>query len=146
MQVLARQVLLLGNMRVLGCPFLRLLQRFLPTFLFLSLAACDQKGKPSEVKQYTNLTSGAYTTPREAYAALVAVPLMVLVHFGFADGVSHFWHTVTTPVALSALWLTSWTAFLVGLVNILTGSASDVPQDQNRAGLRFAHDMCSNIG
>ena len=55
---------------------------------------------------------------------LVAVPLIGLVHFGFGDGLAEFWASVTAPVALSSLWLTMWSALLVGLINTVLGTAT----------------------
>jgi sulfate transport system permease protein len=55
---------------------------------------------------------------------LVAVPLLALFGFGLADGWSAFVERVTTPVALDALWLTVWTATVVGALNVLFGTAT----------------------
>jgi sulfate/thiosulfate transport system permease protein len=55
---------------------------------------------------------------------LVAIPLLGLVHFGFANGLAKFWEHVTAPVALSSLRLTLWTALLVGLINTFLGTAT----------------------
>ncbi len=57
-------------------------------------------------------------------ALLVAVPLYALVHFGFVDGVNEFWTRVSVPMARDALWLTIWTALLVGFINIFLGTAT----------------------
>lgn len=55
---------------------------------------------------------------------LVAVPLLALFGFGLADGWSAFVQRVTTPVAVDALWLTLWTATVVGVLNVLFGTAT----------------------
>lgn len=55
---------------------------------------------------------------------LVALPLVGLVHFGLADGLALFWERVTAPVARSALWLTLWSALVVGVVNTFLGTAT----------------------
>ncbi len=55
---------------------------------------------------------------------LVALPLSILVHAGFADGLPVFWERVTAPVARAALWLTIWTALVVGAVNTVFGTAT----------------------
>jgi sulfate/thiosulfate transport system permease protein len=55
---------------------------------------------------------------------LIAVPLIGLVHFGLADGIDVFWARVTAPVARAALWLTMWTALLVGVINTFFGTAT----------------------
>jgi sulfate/thiosulfate transport system permease protein len=55
---------------------------------------------------------------------LVAVPLAALVHAGFAQGLSAPWETVHLPVARGALWLTIWTATVIGVVNAVLGTAT----------------------
>lgn len=55
---------------------------------------------------------------------LVAVPLVTLVAFGFSDGAAAFLRSVNAPIARSALWLTLWTALLVGVLNIIFGTAT----------------------
>jgi len=54
--------------------------------------------------------------------ALVAVPIIVIVIAGFREGLGVFWASVTRPAALSALWLTIWTAGLMTLFNIVMGT------------------------
>jgi len=53
---------------------------------------------------------------------LVAVPFTALLFFAFRDGFGTFWERITTPVALSAVWLTLWTGLLVGMINALLGT------------------------
>ena len=55
---------------------------------------------------------------------LVAVPLVGLVQFGLADGLATFWARAMSPVARAALWLTLWSALLVGGINTLFGTAT----------------------
>lgn len=55
---------------------------------------------------------------------LVALPLLVLVAFGFSDGPVRFFERLMTPVARSALWLTLWTALLVGVLNTFLGAGT----------------------
>lgn len=55
---------------------------------------------------------------------LVAVPLIGLLYFGLADGVAQFWERIMAPVARAALWLTLWTALLVGILNTFLGTAT----------------------
>lgn len=55
---------------------------------------------------------------------LVAIPLLRLVTFGFADGFEPFWQQLNTPIARDALWLTIWTAFIVGVINTVLGTAT----------------------
>ena len=54
---------------------------------------------------------------------LVAVPLVGLVQFGLADGLATFWARAMSPVARAALWLTLWSALLVGGINTLFADA-----------------------
>jgi sulfate/thiosulfate transport system permease protein len=55
---------------------------------------------------------------------LVAVPFSALLFFAFRDGIGAFWERVTTPTALSAVWLTLWTGFLVAVINVVLGTAT----------------------
>ncbi len=57
-------------------------------------------------------------------AILIAIPLLGLVQFGLADGWTEFWQRVSAPVARAALWLTIWTALLVGVLNTFVGTAT----------------------
>lgn len=53
---------------------------------------------------------------------LVAVPIMVISIAGFRDGLDVFWTSITRPAALSALWLTVWTALVMTLINVVMGT------------------------
>lgn len=53
---------------------------------------------------------------------LVAVPLLALVNFGVVEGADQFVHRISSPVASHALWLTVWTALLVGALNTVIGT------------------------
>jgi sulfate transport system permease protein len=55
---------------------------------------------------------------------LVAVPLVGLLYFGFANGLTEFWQKIMAPVARAALWLTIWTGVLVGILNTFVGTAT----------------------
>jgi len=55
---------------------------------------------------------------------LVAIPFSALLFFAFKDGLGAFWERITTPVALSAVWLTLWTGLLVGALNAVFGTAT----------------------
>jgi sulfate/thiosulfate transport system permease protein len=57
-------------------------------------------------------------------AALVMVPLLVLLHFSFSDGISRFLARVSAEVALASIWLTTWTALVVAFLNVLLGTAT----------------------
>jgi sulfate transport system permease protein len=56
--------------------------------------------------------------------ALVALPLLALVHAGFAQGLGEFASAIEAPVAREALWLTTWTGLLVGAIDLVLGTAS----------------------
>jgi sulfate transport system permease protein len=56
--------------------------------------------------------------------ALVAIPIIVIVIAGFREGLSVFWASITRPAALSALWLTIWTAALMTMFNIVMGTTT----------------------
>ena len=55
---------------------------------------------------------------------LVALPLLALVHAGFANGLPLFVRAVSSEVARNALWLTVWTAFVVATINAVLGTAT----------------------
>jgi len=55
---------------------------------------------------------------------LVMLPLVVLVGFGLSDGPASFCERLMAPAARSALWLTLWTALLVGTLNTFLGAAT----------------------
>jgi sulfate/thiosulfate transport system permease protein len=74
--------------------------------------------RPNRVEQFLRSSVILYIV------LLVAFPLVGLVHFGFADGLGAFWAHVNDPVARSALWLTIWTAVLVGVINTFLGTAT----------------------
>jgi sulfate/thiosulfate transport system permease protein len=57
-------------------------------------------------------------------AALVMVPLLVLLHFSFSDGISRFFARVSADVALASIWLTTWTALIVAVLNVFLGTAT----------------------
>lgn len=55
-------------------------------------------------------------------AVLLVIPLVVILQDGLRSGLDQFWKQVTQPVALSALWLTIWTAVVIALVNTVMGA------------------------
>jgi sulfate/thiosulfate transport system permease protein len=55
---------------------------------------------------------------------LVAVPLAALVHAGLAAGLPAFFDAILQPIALSALWLSIWTALLISVINAFFGTAT----------------------
>ena len=56
--------------------------------------------------------------------ALVALPLLAVLWFGVADGIDTLRHIAGSSTARAALWLTLWTSTLVGVLNVLFGTAT----------------------
>jgi sulfate transport system permease protein len=55
-------------------------------------------------------------------AVMVAVPLFIIAFAGLRNGWESFWRNISEPVALSAIWLSVWTAALMALINTLMGT------------------------
>ena len=55
---------------------------------------------------------------------LVALPLLALLWFGVADGFDALSHIARSSTARAALWLTLWTSSLVGVLNVVFGTAT----------------------
>src|SRR3712207_6105609 len=55
-------------------------------------------------------------------AVLLVIPLAIIFQDGLANGLGGLWRSVTQPVALSALWLTLWTAAIMAMVNAVMGT------------------------
>jgi sulfate transport system permease protein len=55
-------------------------------------------------------------------AALLVIPLVLIFADGLRGGPLVLWRAVTQPVALSALWLTFWTAGVIALINAVMGT------------------------
>jgi len=52
----------------------------------------------------------------------VAVPVLVVNVEGFRPGLVAFWESLTRPAAISAVWLTVWTAAVMTVINIVMGT------------------------
>jgi sulfate/thiosulfate transport system permease protein len=52
----------------------------------------------------------------------VAVPVIVVNVEGFRPGLESFWSSLTRPAALSAIWLTVWTAGVMTIINMVMGT------------------------
>src|SRR5690242_18570450 len=52
----------------------------------------------------------------------VALPVIVVTVEGFRPGLEAFWTNLTRPAALSAIWLTVWTAGVMTVLNIIMGT------------------------
>lgn len=55
-------------------------------------------------------------------AVLVAVPVLIIVFEGLRHGRDTFWGHISQPTALSAIWLSLWTAALMAVINIIMGT------------------------
>jgi sulfate transport system permease protein len=53
---------------------------------------------------------------------LIVVPLAVISAEGFRAGWGAFWETITHPAALSAIWLSVWTAVAMMSLNVVMGT------------------------
>lgn len=53
---------------------------------------------------------------------LVAVPLLVIAFEGLHYGWETFWNSISQPVAVSAVWLSVWTAALMAVINTGMGT------------------------
>jgi sulfate transport system permease protein len=78
---------------------------------------------------------GTRVLPRASYAAwglrtsaliyltvMILLPLVVISVEGLRNGLDVFWSGVTHPVAMSAVWLSVWTAAVMALVNTVMGT------------------------
>jgi sulfate/thiosulfate transport system permease protein len=55
-------------------------------------------------------------------AVMIVVPLFVITVEGLRGGLDSFWISITRPVALSAIWLSVWTAAVMAVINTLMGT------------------------
>lgn len=55
-------------------------------------------------------------------SVMIIVPLFVIAIEGLRGGVDVLWTNVTRPPALSAIWLSVWTAGVMALINIVMGT------------------------
>lgn len=53
---------------------------------------------------------------------LIAIPILVIAVEGLRNGLSVLWANVTRPEALSALWLSIWTAGVMAIINVVMGT------------------------
>src|SRR5690606_30369416 len=53
---------------------------------------------------------------------LIVVPLFVIGVEGLRNGLDSFWTSVTRPAAISAVWLSVWTAGVMAIINTLMGT------------------------
>jgi sulfate transport system permease protein len=53
---------------------------------------------------------------------MIVLPLAAVFHDGLSDGLAGFLHDVRQPMALSAIWLTLWTAAIMTLINAIMGT------------------------
>ncbi len=53
---------------------------------------------------------------------MLIIPILVIFQDGLSRGLGEFWRQITNPLALSALWLTLWTAAVMTVINTLMGA------------------------
>ena len=53
---------------------------------------------------------------------LIVVPLFVIGVEGLRNGLDSFWTSITRPAAISAVWLSVWTAGVMAIINTLMGT------------------------
>lgn len=53
---------------------------------------------------------------------LVAVPVFIIIFEGLRYGWDTFWENISQPTALSAIWLSVWTAALMAVINTVMGT------------------------
>ncbi|HVU13525.1 MAG TPA: hypothetical protein VHD90_19735, partial [Phototrophicaceae bacterium] len=53
---------------------------------------------------------------------LIAVPILVIVVNGFSAGLDPFWKAITGRQALTAIWLSVWTACVMAVINVIMGT------------------------
>ncbi len=55
-------------------------------------------------------------------SVLIVVPVFVIGVEGLRNGLDAFWMSVTRPAAISAVWLSVWTAGVMAIINTLMGT------------------------
>lgn len=55
-------------------------------------------------------------------SVLIVVPVFVIGVEGLRNGLDIFWTSVTRPAAISAVWLSVWTAGVMAIINTLMGT------------------------
>jgi sulfate transport system permease protein len=55
-------------------------------------------------------------------ALMIILPLVVISVEGLRGGLDAFWTSITRPAALSAVWLSVWTAGVMALINTMMGT------------------------
>ncbi len=62
------------------------------------------------------LTAAIYLT------TLIMVPVLVICVEGLRGGADAFWHAISRPQAVSAIWLSVWTAVVMAVINMGMGT------------------------
>jgi sulfate transport system permease protein len=78
-----------------------------------------------EVETVSRVPYGAWGLRAAALTylvVLVAVPLLIIAFEGLRYGWETFWDSINQPVALSAIWLSVWTAALMAVINTVMGT------------------------
>src|SRR5688572_16154713 len=65
---------------------------------------------------------GLRTAALTYLTVLIVLPIFVISVEGLRGGLERFWTNVTQPQAVSAIWLSVWTAALMALINTVMGT------------------------
>lgn len=65
---------------------------------------------------------GLRATALTYLVVLVAAPVLIITVEGLRHGWDTFWGSITQPVALSAIWLSVWTAAVMAVINTVMGT------------------------
>ena len=64
--------------------------------------------------------------------AMILLPVAAILHAGFAQGLRHFWQSITQPISTEALYLTLLTAGVTTLINAVMGTMAAYVLVRNR--------------
>jgi sulfate transport system permease protein len=64
--------------------------------------------------------------------AMILLPIAAIVHAGFEQGLRHFWHSISQPIAAQALYLTLFTAGVTTAINAVMGTMAAYALVRNR--------------
>src|SRR4051812_26786002 len=86
--------------------------------------SCERMSRPAFALHPGRAQRGAAAAVSLYVVLLVALPLCAMVEAGLARGLPAFWNAVKSPTALSALWLSVWTGFVIAVINALLSTAT----------------------
>lgn len=91
--------------------------------------AFSWKRKPPAPTQDENISHspswgqwGIRTVAFTYLLVLLIIPILVIFQDGLSRGLGELWRQITAPIALSALWLTLWTAAVMTVINTIMGA------------------------